>query len=72
MIIQRLDRIMPARIPRPVIDNRPRTENDPVTSRSVWRSRPGCRNNNATESKITGRMIHRDFPIQILSTRSET
>lgn len=32
MTIHRLDMIIPARIPRPVNDNRPRIEKDPVTS----------------------------------------
>ena len=32
MTIHRLDMIIPARIPRPVIENKPRIESDPVTS----------------------------------------
>jgi len=71
MISQRLDMTMPARIPKPVIANILPSENDPVTASRMRRNKPGCNANITIENTTTGRMIHRDSPIHILSMKSE-
>jgi len=62
---------IPARIPKPVIDNIPRSENDPVTASRMCRNKPGRMANIINESNTIGRIIHRDRPIHILSMKSE-